>query len=189
MKRALDAFVPVLVNGHHDLLDQRGRRRDVETPPRTEPCHQRASTGRHETPRGVHPGWRRELGQCPALKDGRGSTLERTAIEPVIHLMSRGAPTAPFQSARWPLVLQWMPRVNPMRLLIMAIGLYTTCYCFVNENRVCFLVMFEDSNIRFRAVPIYTLPWSLSLLFIVFCWCGSIFMEERGREIKTSSLI
>jgi len=33
MKRALDAFVPVLVNGHHDLLDQRGRRRDVETPP------------------------------------------------------------------------------------------------------------------------------------------------------------
>ena len=83
------------------------------------------------------------------VKDGRGSTLERTAIEPVIHLMSRGAPTAPFQSARWPLVLQWMPRVNPMRLLIMAIGLYTTCYCFVNENRVCFLVMFEDSNIRF----------------------------------------
>jgi len=63
--------------------------------------------------------------------------------------MSRGAPTAPFQSARWPLVLQWMPRVNPMRLLIMAIGLYTTCYCFVNENRVCFLVMFQDSNIRF----------------------------------------
>ena len=42
-----------------------------------------------------------------------------------------------------------MPRVNPMRLLIMAIGLYTTCYCFVNGNRVCFLVMFEDSNIRF----------------------------------------
>ena len=33
MERALDAFVPILVNGHHDLLDQRGRQRDVEMPP------------------------------------------------------------------------------------------------------------------------------------------------------------
>ena len=27
------------------------------------------------------------------------------------------------------------------------------------------------------------------ILFMVFCWCGSIFIEERGRKNKTPSLI
>jgi len=27
------------------------------------------------------------------------------------------------------------------------------------------------------------------IIFMVFCWCGSIFIEERGRKNKTPSLI
>ena len=27
------------------------------------------------------------------------------------------------------------------------------------------------------------------IVFMVFCWCGSIFIEERGRKNKTPSLI
>jgi len=38
----------------------------------------------------------------------------------------------------------------------------------------------QDSIIEFKTINY--------ILFMVFCWCGSIFIEERGRKNKTPSL-
>ena len=67
--------------------------------------------------------------------------------------------------------------------------------CWRNDERAC-LPLPESGRVParaagrpFRPFPTQTLPWSLTLLFIMFCWCDNIFMKKRGREIKTPSLI
>jgi len=58
---------------------------------------------------------------------------------------------------------------------------YLLCACMNNSLYSVWTLTMQDSIIESKTINY--------IVFMVFCWCGSIFIEERDRKNKTSSLI